>query len=683
MAITLTSDSLAGSAAKSPALGYSEYRVDIDGLRAFAILGVVAYHAAPQLLPGGFVGVDVFFVISGYLISGIIFRAIDGGRFNCLGFYARRVRRIFPALVITLFTVWALAWPLLLPDEYALLGKHTLAGAGFALNLVLYKDFDVYFGLSTTPLIHLWSLGVEEQFYILWPLLLITLPRWRPARFAAIMVVATLSFTMNVALLSHDRTASFYLPTCRLWELAMGSLLALFTAPALFSEPASPVPQQDLRSRPQRLVGHATAAVGALLVAVSFAKLNSYLAFPGWWALLPCLGAALLIAAGPTSWFNRHVLASPPMVFVGLISYPLYLWHWPLLSLMHIAYGGLLSPVNTLGTLLLALTLATLTYKYVELPIRSAPLKPLTVSGLGVGMMVCAAIGALMYSGTLRARSDGYHLDAYIRASRENWLTAAEGDWTWYPDRFLKLGNGRRTVLFLGDSNMQQYYPRIAKLLVEHPANDHSAVFAVRATCAPALIDLLPVDSYSASACRSFMKRAIDYAKRPEVDSVVIATYWRLYLSTDFRSFGVSSIKPAADVALEGLKTVIADLVARGKRVYIVLHMPTGPYFDPRQMIRRSLWTPAFVVQIRSTARSDVEQALGPIDQKLRRLALDAGATVIDPVPSVCDEQVCPAITATGEPMYRDFAHLRPSYVRDHVFFLDSTLLDVNVPPGS
>ncbi|HEY6926762.1 MAG TPA: acyltransferase family protein [Steroidobacteraceae bacterium] len=683
MAVALTSDSLIGSATKSRAFEYGEYRADIDGLRAIAILGVVVYHAAPGRLPGGFTGVDVFFVISGYLISGIIFRAIDSGRFSCLGFYARRVRRIFPALLITLLTVWALAWPLLLPDEYVLLGKHILGGAGFALNLVLYRDFDVYFGLTTAPLIHLWSLGVEEQFYILWPLLLITLSRWRPARFAAIIVVATLSFAMNVALLSHDRTASFYLPTCRVWELAMGSLLALVTTPAMFPERAPTLSQRHLRSRLQQLVVHATAAVGALLVAASFTRLNSYLAFPGWWALLPCLGAALIIAAGPTSWFNRYILAAPPMVFLGLISYPLYLWHWPLLSLMHIAYGDPLSPAATVGTVLVALTLATITYKYVELPIRSAPVKALTVSSLGAAMVVCAAIGALLYSGNLRPRSDSYHLEAYIRASGEDWLTAAEGDWTWYPDKLLELGNGRRAVLFVGDSNMQQYYPRIARLLGEHATNEHSAVFAVKAGCAPVLIDLLPIDSYSASACRSFMKRAIDYAKRPEVDRVVIATYWHLYLSTNFRDFGKSSIRRAADASLEALRTVIADLVARGKRVYIVLQMPTGPDFDPRQMIHRSLSTPAFVVQIRAPSRGDVERVLGPIDQKLRGVARDAGAAVIDPLPSLCNEEVCPATTTTGEPMYRDFAHLRPSYVRDHVFFLDSTLLDVDARPGS
>jgi len=188
------------------------YRPDIDGLRAIAVLAVMAFHATPGFLPGGFAGVDVFFVISGFLISKIILRALAQRNFSCLDFYARRVLRIFPALILILIAVWVCGWLLLLPDKYQLLGEHTVAGAGFMANFSLYGDFGWYFGLGTDPLLHLWSLGVEEQFYLLWPLFLIAIWKFGQRRLFLIVTVATLSFVLNVTAASSYPLACFYLP---------------------------------------------------------------------------------------------------------------------------------------------------------------------------------------------------------------------------------------------------------------------------------------------------------------------------------------------------------------------------------------------------------------------------------------------------------------------------------------
>lgn len=661
MAVSQWPLSVAGLA--SPAIEHVDYRPDIDGLRAVAVTGVVIYHAMPSLLPGGFVGVDVFFVISGYLISGIILRALERGRFSFLDFYVRRVKRIFPALIAMLVAVLAFSWLLLLSDEYRTLGKHVIGGAGFALNLLLYSDFNAYFGVTTTPLLHLWSLGVEEQFYILWPLLLVGLWRWCAPRWRLLVIgiVAAASFVYNVSMVTPDPMASFYLPASRLWELAAGSALAC------------------IRLRKTQPIGATTSGVcgflGAMLIAVSFIKLDSNLAFPGWWALLPVTGALLLIASNPDSWINRHVLSNRFAVFIGLISYPLYLWHWPLLALGHLAEGQQFSPATAWTMVALSALLATLTYKYIEIPIRSSPKRNTVAAALCGTMAVCAVAGFSVFAGDIRPYSQKFQLDRFIQASREDWLPDSNKDWTWYPGDFVRIGTGSRETLFIGDSNMQQYYPRIEQVLDERRPSNRSAVFAVRAGCTPIIIELVE-NASAAFGCAPFAARVLEYAEQPQVDSVVIAAYWRGYLLGNPADFSANPLKPGAAAKLDELGEALANLVRQGKRVYLVLNIPTSPEFDPRGMIRRSLSPPGYAVEIPSPSRSQIDAAVDSIASKLREVAHASGATVIDPVERLCSEQTCPAVTSAGEPIYRDPRHLRPSYVRTHADYLDRTILE-------
>jgi peptidoglycan/LPS O-acetylase OafA/YrhL len=664
-----------------PVAQRSEYRAHIDGLRAVAVLGVVVYHATPALMPGGFAGVDVFFVISGYLISGIIFRALERGSFSYLDFYARRVKRIFPALIVMLLTVWAVSWPLLLWDEYALLGKHIVAGVGFALNLLLYQDFNLYFGVTTTPLLHLWSLGVEEQFYIVWPVLLAVLWRARsgPGRLLAIGAIALISFAANIASLHIDPTASFYLPSSRIWELALGSALAYVKLGSNDSE-ASPAAVAARATTLQRFAQHCQGWAGFALIASAFWILRSTFAFPGWWALMPCLGSVLLISAGSGSWINRLLLSSRPMVFIGLISYSLYLWHWPLLSLVHIVYDRDAPLTLLLIAVCAALILAVLTYRYVELPIRRSPSKRLLPAMVCSVLAACGGIGYLTALQAIPSRSESYDVGRFVQASREDWLSEGRTDWTWHTTGLLKLGTGTSEVLFIGDSNMQQYYPRIARLLRDHPTNRRGATFAVKAGCAPAVAALLDVNERVRADCSSFLRDAFGYAENPRVDTVVIAALWRGYVGNDWKTFGPSPFVPGTDAALADLRRTIAALVERGKRVYVVLNIPISPHFDPRRMIRRKLADPAFSVSVRAPARAEVEVSVGPISAKLRQVAEAAGAIVIDPMDHLCDQRHCAAVTDDFEPMYRDPGHLRPSYVRNRVDFLDAIVLDPRFP---
>lgn len=668
-----------------------QYRPDIDGLRAVAVLAVVIFHAAPGFLPGGFAGVDVFFVISGFLISGIIMRGLLRDDFSCLDFYVRRVNRIFPALTVVLICVWACGWLLLLPNEHRQLGTHVAAGAGFALNLLQYAHTDRYFGaVEAAPLMHLWSLGVEEQFYLAWPLLLLATWKYCRGRFIKvqlmlIVVAAAVSFAINTAVVFAQPLAAFYLPSSRLWELAMGGALAhaqLFSSgESSRLRAASPA---TVLSKLKLYGPHAQGIFGAALLLASFAGLDSTMAFPGWWALAPSLGALALISAGPQGWFNRCVLSRRPMVFIGVISFPLYLWHWPLLAFADIFGRRDIAPGTIAVLVAAAFILAWATYRFIEVPLRGSSQRMRVAGVLCTAMLVCGGIGYLTSTQRIHARSQSYGIDRFTQGTTEDWLPNSNSAWTRYVDKFLMLGNASQRVLFIGDSNMQQYYPRIEKLLSDRPNNTRGAVFAVRAGCALPL-EMVELDRV---ACGELLRDALEYAQDPSVDTIVIAASWYRHFMAfgGLEHFGEAGrpFKPGYEAALQSLERTIAGLVGQGKRVYVVLHIPIGHSFDPHHMIRRSLLPPGFSVVVPAPARAEIAKAVEPIVSRIERLARRAGASIIDPMESLCDRTTCPAVSSQGEPIYRDFAHLRPSYVREHVRFLDFAVLDAvasHVPP--
>jgi peptidoglycan/LPS O-acetylase OafA/YrhL len=343
------------------------YRADVDGLRAIAVLAVIGFHANPSLLPGGFVGVDIFFVISGFLISSFILAGLKGGSFSFLEFYARRIRRLFPALIVIVLATWGLGWFILSPTEYAELGRHTLAGAGFAANILNYAEVRYFDPAAAKPLLHLWSLGIEEQFYILFPALLLLFWRYKVMS-SWLVLIGLASFALNIALVHGHPSFTFYLPLTRFWEFIAGALLACgylygrtvaLQMPSLFSG----LPSRDV-----------SAAIGMLLIlaGISFARED---AFPGWWALLPVFGTFYIVGAGSQAWLNRAVLANPKLVFIGLISYPLYLWHWPLLVLARTAirneYGNEYLRTTAIIAVGLTFLFSWLTYRFIEQPIRA------------------------------------------------------------------------------------------------------------------------------------------------------------------------------------------------------------------------------------------------------------------------------------------------------------------------
>lgn len=377
----------------STSITHPKYRPDIDGLRTVAVISVLIFHGFPDVLPGGFVGVDVFFVISGFLISSIILKSLATKQFSIWHFYERRIRRLFPVLIVVLLFSLLVGWWFLTPLELQALAKQTIGGAAFVANLILAADSGYFSEVSeTNPLLHLWSLGIEEQFYLLWPLILWFF-YWRkwPIWIALTLCLGG-SFIYGYYLSLGNLKLAFYIPFSRFWEMIVGAVLAWWAL-----QPRARVKTAESAT----YWDHLLSILGVVFFLVALATLSPSSQFPGWRAIWPVLSALCFIAAGPYAWVNRYVLSRPLMVWVGLISYPLYLWHWPLLAYFHgVSYA--IPPqwhVPIISTLLLlSVLLAWLSYRYIETPLRGGQLGRQKLRGLILAMLGVVGIAGLIWA---------------------------------------------------------------------------------------------------------------------------------------------------------------------------------------------------------------------------------------------------------------------------------------------
>lgn len=400
---------------------HPKYRPDIDGLRAIAVLSVVAFHAFPMWLPGGFIGVDIFFVISGFLISSIIFGGLDKGVFKFSVFYARRIKRIFPALILVLVSCLVFGWFALYPDEYKQLGKHVAGGSGFISNFILFYESG-YFDTSAEikPLLHLWSLGIEEQFYIIWPAVIWLV--WRLRLNALIVTLAALAISMawNVINIPNDPVAVFYMPYSRVWELLIGSVLAyanlygrgLSASMLALDKIVSRVVFSKSQATPGATLKNLLSTAGSGMLGFGFYKITSATVFPGWWAMIPAMGAVMIIAAGPGAWINRVILSNKLFVWVGLISFPLYLWHWPLLSFARIIEGGTPAREIRIAAVVIAIVLAWLTYALIENPLKK-------INSFIKTALLIALMSAVGYAGYFIYSNEGMTERVAVKSSEE------------------------------------------------------------------------------------------------------------------------------------------------------------------------------------------------------------------------------------------------------------------------
>jgi peptidoglycan/LPS O-acetylase OafA/YrhL len=638
------------------------YRADIDGLRAVAVLCVVIYHLGIFPLTGGYVGVDVFFVISGYLITQVIQDDLDRGRFSILSFYDRRIRRIFPALTAMAVLCTAIAAILLPPTALLNYGKSLLAMTGFVSN-VYFKhvdNWDGYFGniSKSQVLLHTWSLSVEEQFYLFYPVALLLLDRFaKRHRPILLLFFVAPSFAMGVLETRHQPVAAFYLLPTRAWELLLGAFLAFRSLPALT----------------HRVARELAGLVGLGMIVYAAITFTRATPFPGVNALLPCMGAWLILYAGEAgSSLIGQALSLRPVVFVGVISYSLYLWHWPVMVFIRslTADQGLGQRAKWFE-LLLSLVLAFLSFEFIESPFRrrrSPARAKRTVWEAASASVALAFLGVvLVVTRGLPGRFDAQTREVLTgnEAREQDWPSLPIGctnfrvEMSHYSDAvFCEFGHSSRNILFWGDSHIEQLYPLLQQIQPE--LQGEGIVFALSAGCPPSEPLNNSIPGYH---CDKFNHFAMQRALSSDIDTVFIAFdpwwYWDFGVAcaaVESRCVKLLSPEEVQSQVIQELSVRIPALKAKGKRVIVALPFP-----------RYNRDIPEFEIGLAIVGRHWVgadpeENSPVTFRERLQSAAREAGAEIYDPHKTLCASGSC-LYQVDGVSIYKDTDHLAATRV--------------------
>lgn len=614
------------------------WRNDITGLRALAVLPILIYHAFPQLIPGGFFGVDVFFVISGFLISSIIFRNIQNGTFSYLSFYDKRIKRIIPNLLLLLTFVMLVGYFLLFSPDYNNLGRHVYSSAGFIENFRLLSEVD-YFTEDALrkPLLHLWSLAIEEQFYIFFPLLSVFLWRVKPSvKLMGFFIIAVITLSFTMCLITHDKSYAFYFPLTRFWELGGGIFLAYIESFHVVDT-----------KRIARNLRNSLSFIGFSLIIFSLFGYDSEWPHPGLFTVIPVLGSVLLILAKPDALINRTVLSWRAMTYVGLISYSLYLWHWPILVYLNISYSN--PPFYyLLLALLVAFIWASLVYCYVENPMRLSKRiwKVPTSIVLLVALVLVASIGMIL-------RDTKGLPDRQINKEFTQVVQVRKGvDWAKQP--FVILGDSKvygqnlttvPEVLFVGDSHAEQYYYRMNLLSIQ---TGRQAGLLYGSGC-------FILSEGNKDVCKNASHTFYSLLKDPRVKTIVLANKWGARYDQPYFQKGIAQFKKSL-------------LERPDVTVYVILDPPWDEgsggaqgNFDPLKHFYRFNSKPE---DFEVPYPVDIRWQLGnrAIDEALKDRAI-----VIDTENYVCESNKCNVLK-----WYMDDDHLHPKSIEKHGVWVDS-----------
>lgn len=639
------------------------YRPDIDGLRAIAILSVVFFHAGIPNFSGGFVGVDVFFVISGYLIGAHVYADVRRQRFRIRDFYRKRAKRILPALLVVLGFCELMAVLVLSPAELTRFASYCLATLASAANVLAWLKSSYFApGADQNPLLMAWSLGVEEQFYILFPLLMILLQRVRRKSFLGVFAGITLvSLAACWAITRRSPSAAFYLLPMRSWELAAGVLLAIY----------------EDRRNPLELYGRqrfadAVSLLGILLIGVAVFRLDSHTAFPGVAAVLPVLGSAMLLAS-PASWFNRWVMGSAPLVFVGQVSYSLYLWHWPLLSFARVISDEPLTVTMGCGIAIVSFGCACLSYWFVERPFRRSetPAVPLLLRYA----VLCAvmALPALVYREAKGLPGRFGPLQRLEAAPDDIARDCAFDSFAGTSLACMNRSDPRPAVALIGDSHAAAMSPALSRIA---EAKGFKVYRIFKYSCAPLAGVVRPLASVEDTRdCIRFNADTMDALRSdPRVRTVVLTSYWAgpevdhvSYVTAD--QVGTVPSREVSERNLaRGLHDAVAELRSAGKKVVLVQDVPVFRFDPVRRMISDSIPVRSFIgrhlfrpVSDRSAARMDetYEAAQERAAKVVEEVAAEDRVELFDPGPNLCQQDVCRFLSGEG-PLYGDPQHLTP-----------------------
>lgn len=609
---------LPATAGDTPGANHIPYRPDIDGLRTLAILPVVLNHLGIRGFWGGYVGVDIFFVISGFLITSNIASEAKSGTYTIKSFYRKRILRIFPALFVLFAVCTALACLVMLPSELVRYARSLLAATLFGSNMQFYAEAGYFEPVARLkPLLHTWSLAIEEQFYILWPLLVAPVAlRW-PARLPLLtLVVASVSLAMSVWMVGHDPSGAYYLLPSRAWELCIGALVA--TLPRL-------------RMRPWLNQTVATLALAAIVVAIH--NFNETSAFPGLLALLPCLGAGALIMTGAGQSWVARLLSWRPVVYVGQISYSLYLWHWPVIVFGSI---GLFLPSTAtviVAEFALSIVLAMLSTRFVEKPFRTHarhwPVNRVLTGGIFAMLITTLVATGLIWSNGVPERFSPPQLavasyesmdgDALYRRG----TCFAVGSHMAFAERTCLAHNRPLpSLLLIGDSHAAHYWPGLARY-----QDRFDVLQATHTGCKPVIY--LP----SSDPCREFMRAMLsEWLHSNQPDLILLAARWR-----------------ADDLPL--LAQTLADPYVRSAHPVLVGPVPQYTSGLPRLLVFGAIRGQPNLAQ----------QALDPdvvtVDHKLADLAKHMRVPYISMLHLMCSANGCRVWAQPGIPMQFDYGH--------------------------
>lgn len=625
------------------------FRGDVNGLRSFAIIPVVLMHAGLSTVPGGFVGVDVFFVISGFLITGHLFREAESGRLNVLAFWARRLRRLYPTLALVVVATMGLALVIMSPLELPSLAVEAGATMLSVSNLLFAREATDYFGhdVQQSPLLHTWSLGVEEQFYVILPLVIIAMlklgdrnRRVRLIRFLA--VGAALSFATSLVATSLFPFWSFYSLPTRVWEFAIGGLIALGAE----------------RLRIIALVKNAIVWLGMGLILLSVLTITSSSPFPGSIALVPVIGTGLVIVGGTQEGTGSKLLATRPLQWIGTRSYAWYLWHWPLMVFGRIVFDSD-SVWLGLGAGALSLLLAAITYRHFELPLRTTPRLTRSVgdtyrfmASIGTVSLVLAA--SLGMFGDARSGTPSTRVWASVyqqgapRTCDTPVLTPSGLSYCVAGD-----ASEHDTVLLVGDSHAGQW----VRLLDRLGARDgYRLVVRSLDACPAAVVSVTVRAGGQSSRCDAFHAETAKLIDELQ-PSVVVTASSNSYLGMIVDPTGrVPSPESQAAMWADGYRSIIANAQSAGATV-VAIEDTYRPGGDPAVCMTR----PFGGVE---RCEPDRDAALEPVALLLaaeRRVQQAMGVETLSFIDRLCDEVKCPVVDS-GIPIFADVSHISPAW---------------------
>ena len=652
----------------------SQYRPDIDGLRAIAITAVVAFHAGMRGVSGGFIGVDIFFVLSGFLITSMLFKEAElTGKINLQEFYARRVRRLLPASSLVLVISVILAYFFLIPigDEQLKFARSTMAAAFFVSNIYFWKSSGGYFDgpSDQIPLLHTWSLSVEEQFYLIWPILLIGIVRFailkglklRNLVLLALAVMFASSLATSIWLSVESPSAGFYLLPSRIWELTAGAMAGVFLHKREFKKNHSTNWFVELLS---------LAGLSAIIIGIIY--FDATMAFPGWVALLPVSGTVAVVISGALSEKTSvsRMLSTKPMVWIGKLSYSWYLWHWPLLAFVKINNFGQSDLSTNLAVVLFALLLAFLTYYFVENPIRhNKPWAFRTQKGslkLGGGMIVIAVATALsllavrtQVQETALAKQVDY---AYLDFSPLRFSCSRDGS---NPLEALnktacEIGNktATETIVVWGDSHSDHWMPLIGDYFKNYRIIQYSM---------PGCPPLIGNTNQNVENCRTFNNLVADSIMlNTNVKRVILAARWTAYAGSPaiqnkqksdspiYFDASATSMEEALDIFSKSLKKTILILEKNELKILVMAPTPEFKYPVPACIFRKS---PEYCQTTRD--ENDIYR------KRVMKVLLDTvsqhpNVKLADGYQALCDSRHC-SVVKNDRILYSDGDHLTGS----------------------